>query len=451
MKRGQVRVRVWRRSGAGGPVTALLLVLALLLAACGGTEEEPEGDTGAPESETAEGAEGAEGAESLACGAGTGEQATGEPILLGGIATEQPGTDFSEIPRMAAAVFECVNDNGGINGRPIEYVIETEQTDPAQAAALAQKLIETDGVLGIVGNTSLIECSVNHEYYEEQGFYVIASGIAPECYSTPNIASVNMGPRYGIMGAAQYLIRAGAEKLVLTQANVPGTEYIDEGFQLVAEEAGIPTESFTDNVPIQDANSAALRIVQAAGEGGGVIANFTPPETLKILQAAQQLGLQDQVMWACGAPCNTDFLAEALGSEWNEKLGVNAELNLISAEGPHTEMYRAVQEQYAPDIPLGSFSQMGFVQALIMVEALMSVEGEYTVESVNEAIKNVDNFETDMLCKPWYFGEAPLHIPNNTDRTVTPEDGVMVELEDCFEISDVDPAIAQVRELEAAG
>ena len=47
---------------------------------------------------------------------------------------------------MAKAYFKCVNDNGGINGRPIEYVIETEQTDPGQAASLAKKLIETDKV-----------------------------------------------------------------------------------------------------------------------------------------------------------------------------------------------------------------------------------------------------------------------------------------------------------------
>ena len=51
-------------------------------------------------------------------------------------------------------------------------------------------------------------------------------------------------------------------------------------------------------MPIQDANSVALKAVQAAGDGGGVVLNFTPPEALKILQAAQQQGLQDRVKWA---------------------------------------------------------------------------------------------------------------------------------------------------------
>jgi branched-chain amino acid transport system substrate-binding protein len=416
--------------------------LALAVAACGGG-----GDDSNQASAPAKTA--APAASAVKCGAGTGQKATGEPIKLGAIATKQPGTDFTDIPNAAKAFFDCVNDNGGINGRPIQYVIETEQTDPGQVASLAKKLVETEKVLGIVGNTSIIECAVNHGYYEQQGFYIIDSGIAPECYSTPNSAPVNMGPRYSVDGATQYLIRQGVKKLVLDQSNVPGTGYNAGGFLAIAKNANIPTVSLKENVPIQDANSVALKEVQAAGDGGGVVLNFTPPEALKILQAAQQQGLQDRVKWACSTPCNTDFLADALGSAWNGKLGVNAELNLTSASDPDSTLYRAVMQKYAPKIPLGSFSQMGFVEASIATKALMDVQGDFTAKSVNEAFKNVKDFQTGILCKPWYYGDAPLHIPNNTDRTTTPQDGKMVQKEDCFPISDIDPAIKQVRDIEA--
>jgi branched-chain amino acid transport system substrate-binding protein len=415
----------------------------LSVTACGDDDDDGGGDGGGGGAAEVE-----ETVKASDCGPTPGEKASGEPIKLGALATKQPGTDFSEIPRMAEAYFKCVNDNGGINGRPIEYVIETEQTDPGQAASQARKLIETEKVLGIVGNTSIIECDVNHEYYEQQGYYVIGSGIAPTCYSTPNFAAVNMGPRYSVDGAAQALIRQDVKKIALMQSNVPGTDYIQGGAKLIAEDAGIEFQNLNENVPIQDANSAALKVVQAAGDGGGALLNFTPPEALKILQAAQQQGLQDRVKWACSTPCNTDFLADALGDAWDGKLFVNAELNLTTADAPDSNLYREVQKEYAPDIPLGSFSQMGFVEARIATEALRGVEGEYTKESVNEAFKNVKNFETDILCEPWYYGEAPLHIPNNVDRTTTPEGGVMVEAEKCFPISDVDPAIAQVREIE---
>jgi branched-chain amino acid transport system substrate-binding protein len=428
-----------------------LLVASFALAACGGSDEDSStgaatsgatqaADTTAAEPATAEGAS--------KCGLGNGEKATGAPIKLGAIVTKQPGTDFSDGPNMSKAFFDCVNDNGGINGRPIEYIIETEQTDPGQVASLAKKLVETDKVMGIFGGFSLIDCAVNHDYYEKNGYYVTNAGIAPECWSTPNSAAINMGPRYSSDGATQALIKQGVDKLVFVQSNVPGSDYVEAGPKALAEAAGIPLTALKENVPIQDANSVALKLVQEAGDGGGVVLNFTPPEALKILQAAQQQGLAERVKWGCSTPCNTDFLAEALGSEWNEQLFVNAELNVVDHDGPDTQLYRQVREEYGPDIPLGSFSQMGFLLAKIAVDQMLTIDGEVTKDSVNEAILATKNYETDILCKPWYYGEAPMHIPNNTDWTTTPKDGKMVIQEDCFEISADDPDIARVREIE---
>jgi branched-chain amino acid transport system substrate-binding protein len=422
---------------------ALVLSMPLAVAACGDDDDDGGGGGGGGDFAGGEGK-----AKASKCGLGNGKKASGEPIKIGAINTKQPGTDFTEIGRTAEAYFKCVNDNGGINGRPVQMVLETEATDPAQAAAAAKKLVESEKVLGIVGSTSIIECAVNHQYYEQNEYYVIGSGISPECYGTSNYAPVNMGPRHSVTGATQYLVREGVDKLVLIQSKVPGTEYIEGGFLAVAKQEGIPTESFAEAPPIQDANSVALKVVQAAGDNGGVVVNYTPPEALKILQAAQQQGLQDRVKWACSTPCNTDFLADALGTTFDDKLGVNAELNLVSVDEPDTNLYKQVLKDYAPDIPLGSFSQFGFLEARIATEAMLGIDGDLTKESVNEAFKNVEGFETDMLCKPWYYGDGPLHIPNNTDWTVTPKEGTMVQKEDCFEISDADAPIKRVRDLE---
>src|SRR5690349_6724568 len=117
------------------------------------------------------------------CGTKPGVPATGTPIPLGAIATNQPGTSFTDIPNMAKAYFDCVNANGGIDGHPIKLYIETEQTNPAQIAADAKQLVQTDHVVGIVGNTSILECTINHSYWEKLGYFVVDSGIAPECYS----------------------------------------------------------------------------------------------------------------------------------------------------------------------------------------------------------------------------------------------------------------------------
>jgi branched-chain amino acid transport system substrate-binding protein len=384
------------------------------------------------------------------CGTKPGVAATGTPIPLGAIATNQPGTSFTDIPNMAAAYFACVNANGGINGHPIKLYIETEQTNPAQIAADAKQLVQTDHVVGIVGNTSIIECSVDSSYWQKLGYYIIDSGIAPECYSTPNSAAVNMGPRYSSDGAVQYALSQHVNKIVFDQSNVPGTGYIAAGPAALANAAHVPIVQLTENVPISDADSVAIKEVDDAGPDGAVVLNFTPPEALIILQAAQKLGLEDHVkLWGCSTPCNTDFLAASLGAKWNSKLFVNAELLPPDVTNTQTmSLYKAILAQYGKAVSggIGSFSQMGFTEAEIMVHALESITAStYTVADVNAAIKAVADYNTGMLCQLWSYGSYPTHIPNNMDDTVTPDNGKMVTAQGCTLISAVDPQIAAYR------
>jgi branched-chain amino acid transport system substrate-binding protein len=385
------------------------------------------------------------------CGPKPGQAATGTPIVLGAINTKQPGTDFTDISNMEAAYFACVNANGGVNGHPIKLQLQTEATQPPQIAAASKLLVQTDKVLGMSGTSSILECTIDHSYWEKLNYKVIAAGIAPECYSTPNYADVNMGPRYSSDGAVQYAITQHVSKIVFDQSNVPGTGYIAAGPNAIAKAANVPITDLTENVPINDANSVALKLVNAAGSDGAVVLNFTPPEALVILQAAQKLGLEDRVkVWGCSTPCDTDFLATTLGPKWNHKFFVNAELTPPDPTNtPTMNLYKAILKQYGKNVTggIGSFSQMGFTMGEIAVHALQSVNGPYTVQSVNKAFENVKNFDTGMLCDPWTYGNYPFHIANNVDYTVTPENGKMVIAQGCTPISANDPQIAAYRKL----
>jgi branched-chain amino acid transport system substrate-binding protein len=440
-----------RRTRSVLTLLVLAVGLSLVISACGSSNKSS--------TSTASGGGGSTAANTTAnasdtskCGTKPGVKASGTPIKLGAIVTKQPGTDFTDGANMANAYFACVNDNGGINGHPIKYKFYEEQTDPAQIAGFAHKLIQSDKAVGIVGGFSIIECAVDHKYWESLGIYEIDAGIAPECYGTSNSAAPNMGPRYSSDGAVQGVVRAGAKKIAFDQSNVPGTGYIAAGPTAVAKSLNVPIETFKDNVPIQDANSVALKLVQAAGSDGAVVLNFTPPEALKILQAAQQQGLQDRVKaWGCSTPCNTDFVAKALGQQWDGKLLVNAELNVTDASGPQSTLYRAVFDKYGSKVSggLGSFSQMGFAMGQFTVQALNTIkDGDYSLKSVNTAIKSLKGVKTDILCRPWYYGSAPLHIPNNVDWTTTPKNGKMVIKDGCIPIAAADPTIAQVRQIE---
>jgi len=433
---------------------ALLAVVAIaILAGCGSSKSSSSSSGGASSSASSTAATSSSGgatADTSACGTKPGVAATGTPINIGTIDTKQPGTDFSDGPNMITAYFDCVNANGGVNGHPLKLFVEYDQTQPAQVAAAAKQLIQTDHVVGIVGVFDLLECTIDQGYWKQLGIYEMGAGIAPECWSTPNSAAVNMGPRYSSDGAVQYALdQAHAKKIVFVQSNVPGTGYIAAGPAALAKAAGVPITELTENVPINDANSVALNLVNSAGSNGWVVLNFTPPEALVILQAAQKLGLEDRVKgWGCSTPCNTDFLAKALGPKWNHKLFVNAELtDADDHNGPEMQLYKAILAKYGSSVAggIGSFSQMGFLLGKFSTQALETIKGPVTIASANAAFKSIKDQKTELLCQPWVYGPYPLHIPNNADFTTTPDNGKMVTAQGCFDVSSADPQIAAYR------
>jgi branched-chain amino acid transport system substrate-binding protein len=455
--------RVWKfeeersvRKHTGVPWARLSFALAavigvLVLAACGSSSSSSSSASGGAASSSTSSASSASGsADTSSCGPKKGVAAAGTPINIGTIDTKQPGTDFSDGPNMITAYFNCVNANGGVNGHPLKLFVQYDQTQPAQIAAAAKQLIQTDHVVGIVGVFDLLECTVDQSYWKQLGIYEMGAGIAPECWSTPNSAAVNMGPRYSSDGAVQYAIeQAHASKIVFVQSNVPGTGYIAAGPAALANAAHVPITELTENVPINDANSVALDLVNKAGSNGWVVLNFTPPQAQVILQAAQKLGLENRVKgWGCSTPCNTDFLASALGPKWNHKLFVNAELTSADDHnGPEMQLYKAILSKYGSSVAggVGSFSQMGFLLGKFSTDALLKVKGAYTIKSVNAAFKAIKGEKTELLCQPWVYGPYPLHIPNNADFTTTPDNGKMVTAQSCFSVSSADPQIAQYR------
>src|SRR5262249_18985441 len=153
----------------------------------------------------------------------------------------------------------------------------------------------------------------------------------------------------------------------------------------IARANNIPVKgSFLEGAPITDAASIAIKLTQAAGPGGGVVLNLTPPEGLKVLQAAQQEGLIDAVKWAWPTPGNDASVVQALGPAWNGKLGVNAELNLVDSTGPDNLLYQKLTKLYAPTIPLGSFGQMGFVAAEIITRTMLKLPSDQlTMRGIN--------------------------------------------------------------------
>jgi branched-chain amino acid transport system substrate-binding protein len=404
--------------------------------------------TAASSRSTAKVGSAAAGATVSKCGLGNGKKAKGAPIKIGSINMLIPGVDFTTMAKVVDAYFKCVNDNGGINGRPIKYIWYTEQLNPAQEASLARKLVESDKVVGLVGNTSFAECGVNWKYYKAKGFVVLGAGVQAECFGTPVFVESNMGPRYSVLGAAQSLIKAGVKKIAIASPDSVAA-YSDGAALKYAASKGVPAKSFPAHLPVTDAASQLLQMYQYAGDGGGILLNFTPDTAPAFMKAAEAQGIVGKIKWGSSTPTASQFMADQFSPTWDGHLWINQEFsNIDPAVGPDTRLMFAMLKKYAPSVAPQAFGQMGFMDAKFATIALLraAAKGPVTAKSYNQAVRGLRNIHTDMLCKPWYVGNnLPYHIPNNTDITVDYKNKKVVVKEKCFNIAPADPEIAQTR------
>jgi branched-chain amino acid transport system substrate-binding protein len=431
----------WRR------IAALMMGAVLLVVGCGNaaTSSAPAASEAASAAPAASEAASAAPAASEAtfessCGEGTGQAASGDPIKVGAIMTNAQGIDFSHGPNGAKAFFDCVNANGGIHGRPIAYTIENDEVDPQKADQLASRLIGDDGVVAFVGNSSYVDCAANAATYNAGGFAVIYSvGVPRECFESPAIAATNLGPLYSGLGAAQYAVeKLGAKKIVAVTGDTPATvPYVIAGIKEYTDSIGLPFEGIVSPLPVADPQSVAAQIVGAAGEGGAAVLVFPEPFDSAVMKGAEAAGIQDQIIWTCATPCNDLNFDTAMGPDWRGKVYINSELNLTNSTGSDNQLWLAVMDKYAtPDDPRDTFSQAGFLTAKIFVDTVLTLDAsQLTKEGINTAIKAVSGYETDLECKPWYFGPADEHVPNNADITiVVGPDGQFQEVQGCTDI-----------------
>jgi len=124
-----------------------------------------------------------------------GGEASQEPLKIGAVVS-LTGT-YAGLGEPEKNVIEMevarINEAGGVNGRPIEVIIEDDATDEAKAAAAASKLIEQDGVVALMGATGSGQTMAMRGDVQRAGIpqvsmagaTVIAQPVDPLVFQTP--------------------------------------------------------------------------------------------------------------------------------------------------------------------------------------------------------------------------------------------------------------------------
>lgn len=376
------------------------------------------------------------------CGLSNGQKASGEPIVLGSITGRTGPTDFSSSSEAAGAYFKCINDNGGINGRPIDFTIEDDAWKPEQAAAAAAKLVNDKKAVALVGSSSFVDCSANSALYEKENILSIAGvGIPRDCFFSKNYSSTNAGPRISNLGAAQYMINTfGIKSVVCISPNIPGVgEFSCDGIKEWGKDKGLAYQNILVDPSAVDATSTILQAMTFKPDL--IELSFPRDGVLAFLKAAEEQDLGKTVKFSAPTSVyNLDF-PNAAGPYWDNNFYVQLELEPFDKGTPDMQNWYAVLDKYAPkDIQRDTFAQAGYLSGRWIVELMMKMDpAKIDRNAVTEALRGMkEGYMSDIACGPWYFGPGSRHNPNHAGSVAVIKDGKFETLAPCFEVEDPD-------------
>jgi branched-chain amino acid transport system substrate-binding protein len=310
---------------------------------------------------------------------------------------------------------------------------------------VAAKLVNDTKVVGMVGNSSFVECATNAKFYESTNVLVIAGvGVPRDCFHSKNISPTNGGPRMSNIGAAQYMHDdLHVKRLVCIGPNIPNVgDWSCGGIEAYGKSVGMEVKTILFDPSSLDATSL---ILQAMAFKPDAIDFNTPKELgIPLYAAAEQQDLGGKVYLTAPTSHYDASVPKAIGPYWSKggRVFIQLELEPLDKHGGDIDNWHAVLDKYGkPSDQRNTFSQAGYLAALAATQALLKLDpAKIDRASVAEAFRNIKGLKTDMSCSPWYFGPGDEHNATHAGSVAEIKDDAFVTRRSCFAVLDPDYA-----------
>ena len=193
-----------------------------------------------------------------------------------------PASAYGIIGKVEAAYFKMINEDGGVNGRKINYISLDDGYSPPKAVEMARRLVEQDEVLFMVSTLGTPSNSAIHKYMNQKKVPHLFLATGASKWNDPKDFPWTMGfnPNYQSEGKlyGQHILatRPNAKIAVLYQNDDYGKDYL-KGFMDGLGEKGkamvIKTVTYEVTDPTVDS-----QIVTLQGSGADTFFNITTPK-----------------------------------------------------------------------------------------------------------------------------------------------------------------------------
>ncbi|MBB6486005.1 ABC transporter substrate-binding protein [Rhizobium lusitanum] len=343
------------------------------------------------------------------------------PIKVGAVSTVTGVVDFSDAPKATKAVFEQLNDAGGINGCKIDYSLADDKGDPQVAAQAARDLIDNKGVVALAGGASLLDCAVNAGTYNRNDVLAVQGvGVDPLCFNAPSISPVNVGPFTLTTVMLDYATKnLGAKKVCAFFLILGGTQEA-YGNAVAAWQKLSGNKVGLVDMTLPPQGDLTPYVIKARDAGcDAVLTNQVEPGVVQWVKTADAQKISG-INWLFLAPGYTEGVAKALaGSKQPVYVGTEWE--------PYTENTAAntdwAKTMDKAGLAKTAFSQGGYLAAKVMIDTISGIDGEVTRETVSSALKGGKEMQYSLAGSPYVFGEARAHSPMKATKVMQLVDG----------------------------
>lgn len=312
------------------------------------------------------------------------------------IGTHQPLTgpaaaSYAPISAATSAYFAYLNDNGGIHGRSIEYIVKDDGYNPANTQTVVRELVLENEVFALLGGLGTPTHSSVLDFVTDNGVpdLFVSSGSSawnqPEKYAGTFGFQTDYVTEGMVLG--QYISEemSGKKVCLFGQDDEFGTD-VQAGLELVLGKDGL-TEVQTYNVSNQDV-VAQIVALQTAGCEVNVLATITGFTAIAIGTAAQLKYFPQWVSSSSGAdyPSLAGYLGEAAPMLLEGFVSDNYLPSASEEDNEWVALFRQINDEYNDGAPFTGNTVYGMAMGYLMAEALFHAGEDPTRESLLEAV-----------------------------------------------------------------
>jgi branched-chain amino acid transport system substrate-binding protein len=317
-----------------------------------------------------------------------------------------PASAYGTIGKSIAAYFRMVNEQGGINGRKVNFISYDDGYSPPKTVEMVRKLVEQDQVLFVFQTLGTPSNTAIHKYMNARKVPQLHVATGATKWNDPKNHPWTMGwqPNYQTEGHvyARHILQTkpDAKIGILYQNDDYGKDYVKglkDGLGDKAKSMVVAEVSYEVSEPTVDS-----QIVQLQASGANVFFNVTTPKfAAQAIRKAYDIGWKP-VQYLNNVSISVGSVLTPAGLEKSAGLITTAYHKDATdqrwADDPAMKQWVAFMKKYYPEGNLtDSFNVYGYSVAATVHQVLKQAGNELTRENIMRQAASMKDFRVDTL------------------------------------------------------